>query len=98
MRLTVTEQEAIRQSAREAFGPAAIVRVFGSRLDDERRGGDIDLHVQVPAPVRQAAMAGRFRQLLERSVGEREYDIVVAVEGAPLSPIDRKAMGEGVVL
>ena len=98
MRLTDSEVAAIRDSAREAFGAEAIVRLFGSRLDDARRGGDIDLHVQAPAHVCSLAASGRFRGLLNQRVGERDYDILVAIAGRPLSAIDRRAIAEGVVL
>lgn len=98
MRLTDGEQAAIKASAQEVFGPAAIVRVFGSRLDDDRRGGDIDLHVQVDGPGETIGRSGSLRSLLNKRVGERDYDIVVSVIGLPLSPVDRKAIVEGVVL
>jgi predicted nucleotidyltransferase len=46
MRLTDEERQVLRDAAARWFGPAAQVRVFGSRLDDTRRGGDIDLLVE----------------------------------------------------
>lgn len=48
MRLSPAEVAAIGESAVQAFGEDAVVRVFGSRLDDSRRGGDIDLHIYLP--------------------------------------------------
>lgn len=98
MRLTIEEIAAIKLSAQEAFGPDAVVRLFGSRLDDSRRGGDIDLHVQVSDAQASPDRPARFRSLLERRVGERDYDIIVAVAGTTATPIDRKALAEGVVL
>lgn len=97
MRLTDGEVAAIRSSAQEVFGPGAVVRLFGSRLDDSRRGGDIDLHVHVTQGV-PADARGRFRRLLDRQIGEREYDIIVSAATDPVSAIDRKAMHEGIVL
>ena len=97
MRLTLKERQAIRSSAIEAFGPAAIVRVFGSRLDDQKRGGDIDLHVALPdAPAISARSC--FRRLLDQHVGERDYDILITVGEAPASPVALRALAEGVVL
>ncbi|MGH8605013.1 MAG: nucleotidyltransferase domain-containing protein, partial [Gammaproteobacteria bacterium] len=40
MRLSDEEKEAIKGAVRQIFGEDAIVRVFGSRVDDRRRGGD----------------------------------------------------------
>ncbi len=98
MRLTDAEVAAIKASALEVFGPDAVVRLFGSRLDDNRRGGDIDLHVQLASSASVDAGAAQFRRLLERRVGERDYDILIAVAGRSPSPIDRKALTEGKIL
>lgn len=46
MRLTSKQINDIQTAAREVFSPAVNVRVFDSRLDDQRRGGDIDLLVE----------------------------------------------------
>ena len=97
MRLTDREGNAIRAAAAEAFCTDAVVRLFGSRLDDTRRGGDIDLHVQLPRPPIGHA-AATFRRLLDSTIGERDYDIVVAVDGVATSAVHRKAVAEGVVL
>lgn len=97
MRLTEHEVTAIKQAAREAFGDDAVVRLFGSRLDDTRRGGDIDLHVSLDDEPSPLALA-RFRHLLEREVGERDYDVVTSTSGRTASPVAAKAMREGCVL
>ncbi len=44
MRLTPRQQQIIREAARDVFGTEARVWLFGSRVDDSRRGGDIDLY------------------------------------------------------
>jgi len=48
MRLQPNEVNAIAQAAREAFTPGTAVFLFGSRVDDSKRGGDIDLLVEIP--------------------------------------------------
>ena len=46
MRLTRVEVETIRTVLRRAFGADSQVWLFGSRTDDARAGGDIDLYVE----------------------------------------------------
>jgi len=47
MRISASEQTAIRQAVHEVAGADARVSVFGSRVDDALRGGDIDLFVEL---------------------------------------------------
>lgn len=79
MRLNEHQRGTIHETALEAFGPEATVRLFGSRVDDQARGGDIDLLVstplQDPADVVRAEM--RFQALLQRRLGEQKIDVLV---------------------
>ncbi len=43
MRLSQSQRELILSGVREFVGPSVAVHVFGSRLDDSKRGGDVDL-------------------------------------------------------
>lgn len=100
MRLTQTQIEAIKESAEQTFGPAANVWLFGSRVDDASRGGDIDLYVELPpmnAQERQR-LETRFWVRLQRALGEQKIDIVTHLEGAPMRPIDQQARATGVQL
>ncbi len=79
MRLTPDQQVAIRTATVEAFGAGAAVWLFGSRADDAKRGGDIDLLVR-PAPDAADQLFDRkIRMLtrLERLLGERKVDVVI---------------------
>ena len=46
MRLSEYEINSIRILTREIFGQKTIVKLFGSRLIDSKKGGDIDLFVK----------------------------------------------------
>ncbi|PXV84257.1 hypothetical protein [Nitrosomonas eutropha] len=49
MRLSPYTQRIICESDQDIFGTDAYVKVFGSRLDDNARGNDIDLLVELPS-------------------------------------------------
>ena len=98
MRLTAREVEAIKMTTARVFGEGAVVRLFGSRLRDDVRGGDIDLHLEVEAGQEDVAHAARFRWGLYEQLDERPLDLVFHVRGRPLRPIDRAAYATGAVL
>ena len=79
MRLTPEQIEAIKQTASAAFGGGTAVWLFGSRVDDAKKGGDIDLLVRpLPADTAQPfAKKIKMLTLLERQLGERKIDLVV---------------------
>lgn len=99
MRLSEEEVAIIRQSAESVFGDQAQVWLFGSRVDDSRRGGDIDLLIR-PAPgVSENLLRGkiRFLGMLERALGERRIDVIIQHRANP-RPIERIALETGVRL
>ena len=49
MRLSTDQIQAIRQAATDAFGQGTSLWLFGSRVDDAKQGGDIDLLVSADA-------------------------------------------------
>ena len=55
--------------------------LFGSRLDDNRHGGDIDLLLKVPEPLTVNEIVDRrtrFTARLYRLLEERRIDVVMA--------------------
>jgi predicted nucleotidyltransferase len=79
MRLKRDEIEAIKSAARGHFGADVEVRLFGSRIDDSKRGGDIDLYVESSLPDAPAAVRAEtdFWAELQRRLGERRIDVLV---------------------
>lgn len=97
MRLTHEQTEAIRQAAREAFGLGTDVWLFGSRVDDNKRGGDIDLLLRPQQPDQAMTRKLKLLRLLERQLGERKIDILIETPDDP-RPIVRVAHETGVRL
>jgi predicted nucleotidyltransferase len=96
MRLQPAEREAIRSACAQTLPAGACVRLFGSRLDDLRRGGDIDLLVELPQPLpaeELVARRSRFAARLYRALGEQRIDIVMTV-AADAEPDPRPVVAE----
>lgn len=98
MRLKPRDIDAIKTAARETFGEDTIVRLFGSRVDDSLRGGDIDLHLTVNDGQQDYRHAGSFKWKLFQLIDEQKVDLVFHVRGRDLRPIDHVAVEEGIVL
>lgn len=101
MRLSMYAQGVIKSTAREIFGSRVSIAVFGSRIDDDARGGDIDLYIEVePLSDSQELLEKELRLYaeLQKSLGEQRIDLVVHEKGSPLRSIDKKARESGLVL
>ncbi len=99
MRLSQQQRQVIRDEVADIFGADARVHVFGSRLDDTDRGGDIDLYIEAPGNAeglldRELALYAR----LQRKLGEQRIDIVVHGPDQPIRSIDRHARATGMPL
>lgn len=99
MRLTPRQAETIRDTAQRCFGGDAEIWLFGSRVDDARRGGDIDLYVETSLETAEDVWNAerRFLAGLYMALGEQKIDVVVKRRGGqtPL-PIHEIARSEGV--
>jgi len=51
MRLSVTEQQQFIHLTTQHFGQSAHLYLFGSRVDDKQKGGDIDLFIETDGVV-----------------------------------------------
>lgn len=99
MRLSEDERRLIRAKVAELFGPGARVRLFGSRVDDAARGGDIDLLVEVPEPVgNRPAAAARLAAELQIALGDQRIDVVLVDPHTPPAPVHEVARRMGVPL
>ena len=95
MRLTSDQAEAIRQRVRRHLGPNTRIWRFGSRVDDQRRGGDVDLYVEAETPPPLTARLMCKTELAEAL--DLQVDLIVQQPGLDL-PIYRIARQQGVAL
>lgn len=99
MRLTPQQVERIRAIVAEQAGEGAAVWLFGSRVDDSARGGDVDLLVELSHPVDDPAMlSARIAGRVSRALDDRKVDVVLAAPNLMPLPIHDVARREGVRL
>ncbi len=98
MRLTPHEVAAIKAAAREAFGDNAVVRLFGSRVDDAIEGGDVDLHVETNPLPDMPRKRFDFVLTLYRRLDHDKIDVIVSQRGGTPRGFERIAYRDGIVL
>jgi predicted nucleotidyltransferase len=99
MRLTAEEQRRLKAVAERVFGPRVEAYVFGSRVDDSRRGGDVDVYCVLPErPADLARREARFQVEAEAALDGLTVDVVVRTPQTPISTIHRYAERTGVRL
>jgi len=98
VRLSARYAAAIREATSEVFGADAVLRLFGSRVDDDARGGDIDLHIEARSDRADPDHEIRLRSMIWKALDEPQIDVVVAARGSAERWIDRAARRDGVVL
>lgn len=97
MRLTTDDIACIRNAVQAHFGAGSLVWLFGSRIDDDARGGDIDLYVEPAGTLPENLFLARqaLRAELERRL-KRPVDLVVRRDTP--TAFMRQAKAEGVRL
>ena len=84
MRLTTDQINTIVKTCRAVAGASALVWLYGSRLDDTRHGGDIDLLIE-PVQTISLLLRARIKMLLEQKLCI-PVDVLVKNPDTPESP------------
>lgn len=99
MRLTREQIQSIRCIVHDLAGPGARVRLFGSRLQDEAAGGDVDLLIELPDPVEAPAkLSALISARISRAQHGRKVDVVLLAPNLRRLPIHEGALKQGQVL
>jgi predicted nucleotidyltransferase len=99
MRLTPLQKQSIHRIVEETLGSDARVLLFGSRLDDNARGGDVDLLIELIYPLANPAeTAATVSVAVMRALGGRKVDVVLSAPNLPDQPIHRIAREQGALL
>ena len=77
MRLSEYQIEIINNLASKHFGAMTSVYLFGSRTDENKKGGDIDLLISnVNEEMLTIEAKVRFLAELKKNIGDRKIDVV----------------------
>jgi len=78
MRLSNHAQAIIRDTVQDVFGAEATVKVFGSRVNDEARGGDIDLLIELSSVASEVERKTlQLTAKLQLRLGDQPIDVLV---------------------
>ena len=94
MRLSKKEVDVIKRKTTEVFGNCSVF-LFGSRVDDAKKGGDIDLYV-IPKEKTQTFQKKAKLQVMLEDTLFKPVDIVVSYDDTRL--IEKEAKENGIKL
>ena len=95
MRISESEKNAIVEAIKKN-DPAGRVWLFGSRTDDAKKGGDIDIAVLSDRINNDAMLKITVRRCILERIGEQRIDIVTSSDGK--EAFFRLAVQEGIEL
>ena len=77
MRLANENILIIKNCVQNIFGEIARVYLFGSRVDDAKKGGDIDLYLEIDD--KQSVFEKKIELLsaLRKSLGDQKIDLII---------------------
>jgi predicted nucleotidyltransferase len=92
VRLPKHYQKVIKEKFREFFGEGEIY-LFGSRVDDSKRGGDIDLYLELKNHNNLFKKKIKFLSRVKREIGEQKIDVVFNTDSNRLIEKEAKEWG-----
>lgn len=97
MRLSVIEIGIIKKIAQKIYGKDVKVFIFGSRADNTKKGGDIDLYIETS---KNATIQDKLNFLVdfENKMGEQKVDIIVKTPISKPKEIFEIARNSGILL
>jgi len=77
MRIKKEYLEFIKETTKELFGDCAKVYLFGSRIDNGKRGGDIDIYIETNLKTNIFEIKIEMLKRLHDKLGNQKIDIVI---------------------
>lgn len=99
MRLTIQQTQLVKKTVDSILNAPSNIWLFGSRVNDEKRGGDIDLFIETQTLCsNRAETICRLYGELVVTLGEQKIDILLKDKNTAEVPIFKIARHNGVLL
>mgnify|MGYP000075881337 CR=1 FL=1 len=99
MRLSPHQVSLIKSTITSLVDSVSKIILFGSRVDDDAKGGDIDLYIELEkVQENRAAMASRIAACLQINLGDRKIDVILVDPKTIIQPIHTHAQQQGILL
>ena len=100
MRLSTRQITTIKQTVTSLLGSDGVqIFLFGSRLNDDAKGGDIDLLIETAVKqANRASMASKIMASLQIRLGDQHIDVLLVDPNTTNKPIHEYARHQGQVL
>jgi predicted nucleotidyltransferase len=96
MRLTQQQTKQIAELVQDFVGHQVSIYVFGSRLNDKARGGDLDIMLDFSDPVENPALlSATLSAKISRMMHGRKVDVLLNAPNLTHLPIHDIALNEG---
>ena len=97
MRLKLEEKNKIIQYAKDFFGNEVSLYLFGSRVDDNKKGGDIDLFLESEEIIDMQTQI-KFLTAIYTDITQRKVDLLIKTPASKNLSIYKTAKKEGILL
>ncbi len=97
LRLTPKVKKRIIEYAKQHFGDDSKLYLFGSRIYDDKKGGDIDLFLESMHDIDMQIQVNFLRDIY-KNVTERKVDLIIKTPFTQDKPILHTAKKEGILL
>lgn len=100
MRITDQQRSILKGTLLKYFGRSSLLQLFGSRVDDVARGGDIDIYIEPEITQADEVVEAKLCALVElhKLLGDQKIDLVINRKVGKRLPIYDIAKQSGVLL
>lgn len=96
VRLSAEAIKVVKEKAKEIFGKDVKVVLFGSRVNEKAKGGDIDLYIMVTDKNDLFNKELRFLAEVKRQIGSQKIDVIFNKDKKRI--VEREALKKGIAL